>query len=241
MLGIRYGHHREHGMNAVAPVAMYGDKISIVAHGRSYQVPAGLTVIQALWYAGETVTHGVGCLGGTCGACTITYLRNSDPRPRIGLGCQTVVADGFAFEFLQPVSVPKPRYRFVRASADTRDPKADLLRHFPEAARCRVCRACTEACPQGIDVMGTVLAAAKGDIAPAADKFFNCVMCGACAVVCMGVADIRPHEVGLYARRAYGALGLGAPANLARRLEEIANGAFEAEWAQHLNLTAATT
>lgn len=237
-------------MNAVAPFARSGDEISIETQGRPYRVPAGVTAIQALWYAGETVIHGVGCLGGTCGACTITYRRKGELQPRIGLGCQTVVEDGFAFEFLQPVSAPKPRYRFPlsvavlrggRTPAGAWDPKADLLRHFPEAARCRVCRACTEACPQGIDVMGTVLRSAKGDFAPAADTFFNCVMCGACAVVCVGVADIRPHEVGLYARRAHGALALAlecnAPANLVRRIEEIAGGAFEAEWTRHTATT----
>ncbi len=211
---------------------MATDTVTIQTQGRTLEVPAGLTVIQALWAAGVELVHGVGCLGGTCGACTMTFRRQSDQQAWIGLGCQTLVEDGLAFEFLQPVVAPKPKYRLTPPghSDDQSDPKADLLRYFPEAAGCRVCRACTQACPQGIEVMGGVLAAAKGDLATAADAFFNCVMCGACAAVCVGVADIRPHEVGLYARRAHGALELGTPPDLARRLHEVASGAFEAAW-----------
>lgn len=222
--------------------------VTIQTQGRAYQIPGGLTVIQALWAAGVELVHGVGCLGGTCGACTMTFRRQSNQQAQgyqqawIGLGCQTLVEDGLAFEFLQPVVAPKPKYRLTPTGhSDGRsDPKADLLRHFPEAAGCRVCRACTQACPQGIDVMGGVLAAAKGNLATTADAFLNCVMCGACAAVCVGVADIRPHEVGLYARRAHGALELGTPPDLARRLHEVESGAFEVEWTRHLNLTAAS-
>lgn len=237
------------GVMGVMGVSATGT-VTIQTQGRAYQILGGLTAIQALWAAGVEVVHGVGCLGGTCGACTMTFRRHSHPpadqqaqgyqQAWIGLGCQTLVEDGLAFEFLQPVVAPKPTYRLTRPDhADGHsDPQAGLLQHFPEAARCRVCRACTQACPQGIDVMSGVLAAAKGNLATTADAFFNCVMCGACAAVCVGVADIRPHEVGLYARRAHGVLELSPPANLVHRLEEIAMGVFEAEWTQHRNLTA---
>jgi hypothetical protein len=42
--------------------------VTIEIAGKTHQVPEGITVIKALWYTGQEVIRGAGCLGGVCGA-----------------------------------------------------------------------------------------------------------------------------------------------------------------------------
>ena len=42
--------------------------VSVEIAGKTYQVPEGITMIKALWYTGQEVIRGAGCLGGFCGA-----------------------------------------------------------------------------------------------------------------------------------------------------------------------------
>ena len=65
--------------------------ITIELEGRKTQVPAGVTVIEALWDTGHDVKRGIGCLSGLCGACTIAYMEEGARRVKFGLGCQTLV------------------------------------------------------------------------------------------------------------------------------------------------------
>ena len=41
--------------------------------GKKYEVPAGLTIMKSIEYAGYRLTHGCGCRGGVCGACATIY------------------------------------------------------------------------------------------------------------------------------------------------------------------------
>lgn len=47
--------------------------VTIEISGKQYEVPEGITVIKAMWYAGQEVVRGIGCLGGFCGACAAYY------------------------------------------------------------------------------------------------------------------------------------------------------------------------
>jgi hypothetical protein len=38
--------------------------VTIEIAGKKYEVPEGITVIKAMWYVGQEVVRGVGCLGG---------------------------------------------------------------------------------------------------------------------------------------------------------------------------------
>ena len=38
--------------------------VTVEIAGKTFQVPEGITVIKALWYTGQEVVRGVGCLGG---------------------------------------------------------------------------------------------------------------------------------------------------------------------------------
>ena len=55
--------------------------VTVEVMGKKHQVPEGITVIQALWYTGHEMIRGIGCLGGTCGACAIARSTMAGVRP----------------------------------------------------------------------------------------------------------------------------------------------------------------
>ena len=70
--------------------------VSIEIAGKKYDVPEGITIIKALWYSGQEVVRGAGCLGGFCGACAAYYRTKDDPKVRTCLACQMAVQDGMS-------------------------------------------------------------------------------------------------------------------------------------------------
>ncbi len=195
--------------------------VTIYVMGEAYQVPRDLTIMKAMEYAGYRFIRGCGCRGGFCGACGTVYRTRDSYKLKVGLACQTVVEDGM---FLTQI----PFYPANKKDYDIRELQADtqvLVRFYPELMRCIACNSCTKICPQDIDVMGYIQAAIRGDIARVADMSFDCIMCGLCASRCP--AEIVHYNVGLLARRLYGARIAPRAAHLARRLEEIKAGRFE--------------
>jgi Fe-S oxidoreductase len=202
-----------------------GEKgVTVEIQGRPHEVPQGVTILQAYWSAGEELIHGVGCLGGVCGACTVTYRVGDPPQTKTGLGCQIPVQEGMSFS-LFPIEIPRKRHYQL---ATLQDPQRGLLQYYPETKRCVSCRACTLVCPQEIDVMGGVLKAIHGELEAVAESFYNCVMCGLCAVVCD--VKITPHLVGLYARRVVGRERGCQDRFISRRIREIEQGSFDQQW-----------
>jgi ferredoxin len=199
--------------------------------GKSYRVPEGLTMIQAMWYTGHEVVRGAGCLGGVCGACAATYKTRDDIRLKTCLACQTVVEDGMSFYLAYPYY---PSRKVPYRLEEVTDPKQDLFKYYPEASLCRNCNACTEACPQGIDVRDGVWKAVFGEFEKVSEMFMDCVMCGHCIPVC--IADIAPNHVAVYASRAQGVFLTPMPDNLNRRLEQIEAGSYEEDWKRILTL-----
>jgi ferredoxin len=198
--------------------------VSVEIAGKKYQVPEGITVVKALWYTGQEVMRGVGCLGGFCGACATYYRTKDDPKVRTCLACQTAVEDGMSFSMVPPFPARKATYQM----SELKDPKQDLFTLYPEAPLCRNCNACTEACPQQIDVREGVWRAVFGDFKAVSEMFMDCVMCGLCAPVC--IADIAPSLVALYASRAQGVFFTEKPELLHHRIRQIEEGRYEAEW-----------
>jgi len=213
----------------VVEQAKAGQKVSVEIMGRRYDVPQGITLVQAMWYTGHHIVRGIGCLGGVCGACSTVYRKKGERDLKEGLGCQLLVEEGLSYSFAPAYPVQKTAYRFEQIE----DPKRDLFKYYPEVALCRNCNACTEACPQQIDVRTGVWKAAFGDFKGVADLFLSCVMCGLCTPVC--IADIAPHRVGLYARRSQAIFFTDRPQQLVKRIEEIGQGKFDAEWEQVLS------
>ena len=198
--------------------------VSVTISDHSCQIPQGITAIQALWYAGERPIRGIGCLGGSCGACVFSFRVGNDPTVKTGLACQTLVEEGMAFSFTPPSPPAAPPTSYTLR--DLVPTKEQLAKFYPEARRCTNCMACNWVCPQGIDARAMVRRSTAGDFKDPAERFTTCIMCGLCQTVCdVGIA---PQRVGLFAHRAV-ARTLEVPSQLAKRIEEIRSGCYEAE------------
>ncbi len=198
--------------------------VTVEIMGKKYEVPQGITLVQAMWHTGHEMVREIGCLGGVCGACATIYRTPDSHKLKSGLGCQLVVEEGMSFSISRSFPVKKPIYHLEEMA----DPKQDLFKYFPEVAHCRNCNACTEACPQGIDVRTGIWKAVFGDFKGASDLFMPCVMCNLCVPVC--IAEISSNQVGLYVRRAQSVFFNDRPPILLKRIEEIKNGKFDSEW-----------
>ena len=206
-------------------------RVNIEIMGKPYAVPRGITLVQAMWHVGMELTRGIGCLGGVCGACSTQYRMPGSHELKTGLACQLIVEEGLSFSLVQSFPVRKPVYQMEEIT----DPKQSLFKHFPEAAFCRNCNACTRACPQGIDVRTGIWKAAFGDFKGASDLFLPCVMCSLCVPVC--IAEISSNQVGLYSRRVQGAILNQKPAELLARIDEIEKGKFDSAWNRLFSLS----
>jgi ferredoxin len=198
--------------------------VSVEIMGKPQRVPQGITVLQAMWYAGHELIRGVGCLGGTCGACGIVYRTKDSFELKNGLGCQTLVQEGMSFSMVPHFAAARASYKM----AELADPKEALFELYPEAARCVNCNACNRVCPQGIDVRGSIWCAVFGNFDQVAELTMSCNSCGLCVVRCP--ADMAPNLIALYARRAYGVHELKPPKRLTDRIEEIGAGTYGDEW-----------
>lgn len=195
--------------------------VTIYVMGQAYRVPRDLTIMKAMEYAGFRFVRGCGCRGGFCGACGTVYRKKDSYKLKVGLACQTVIEDGMYLAQIPFYPGNKATYDIAETAASTQV----LVRNYPEVMRCIACNSCTKICPQDIDVMGYINAAIRGDIARVADMSFDCIMCGLCASRCP--AEIVHYNVGLLARRLYGAKVAKRAAHLAERMNELRAGKFE--------------
>jgi ferredoxin len=186
---------------------------------------------RGVWVVSVVPVRGAGCLGGFCGACATYYRTKDDPKVKTGLACSMAVEDGMSFSFMPAFPARKAIYDLQAL----KDPKQDLFELYPEAPLCRNCDACTQACPQKIDVREGVWKAVFGDFKAVSDMFMDCVMCGMCAPVC--IADIAPNLVAIYASRAQGVHFTEKPEGLATRIKKIADGEYQEEWERILQLS----
>lgn len=191
--------------------------------GKEYQVPAGLTIMKAMEYAGYRFTRGCGCRGGFCGACATLYRIKGDYKLHAGLACQTTVEDGMYLAQLPFVPAVKARYKIEEVSPEA----STLLAYYPETARCVSCNACTKACPQEIEVMDAVQEALRGDLKAVSDLTFDCIKCGLCVVRCP--AEIPQYHMFQLARRLYGKYVQKPAEHVVRRVKEVDEGEFDEE------------
>ncbi len=219
-------------MTATSTEGVAPKQITIEVMGKFYQVPEGLTMLQAMWHTGHELTRGVGCLGGICGACSATYRTKDSIKIKSTLACQTLIEDGMSFSL---VHTYYPNRKIPYDFKEMEDPKQDLFRYYPEAALCRNCNTCTLACPKGIDVRAAVWKAVFGDFEECAEHFMPCVMCSLCVPVC--IADIAPNQVGVFVRRAQGIFFENKSPQLKNRVDEIEKGVYDQEWERVLNLS----
>ena len=195
--------------------------VNIYVMGREYKVPAGLTIMKALEYAGYRYVRGCGCRAGFCGACATVYRKKGDYKLYTALACQTAVEDGLYLAQLPFVPSKRVEYKI-----DELKPNPQILiQHFPEIARCVSCNTCTKACPQDLDVMYYIEAAKQGDLKRVAELSFDCIQCGLCTMRCP--AEITHYNVAQLARRLYGKYMSPTPAYLDKRVKQIKSGMFD--------------
>ncbi len=197
--------------------------ISISIMGRKYRVPAGLTIMQAMEFAGYRFIRSCGCRAGFCGACTTVYRIEGDYRLKTALACQTRAENGMYL-----VQIPFTPAQRVNYDINQLKPNIEaFLKVYPEILKCLGCNSCTKACPQEIDVMEYIACGKRGDVERMAEISFDCIQCGLCAIRCP--AELAQYNYAQLARRLYGKYGEPIPAHLVKRLEELKSGKFEAE------------
>ena len=197
--------------------------VTIYVMGRAYEVPADLTILTAMEFAGYKFVRGVGCRQGFCGACSTIYRKKGDYKLQTGMACQTRVEDGMYLVQIPFVPAEKAIYDISKESYDVNA----ILKHYPEIARCVSCNTCTKACPQDLEVMDYVQAALKGDFKKAAEESFDCIQCGLCAARCP--SELVQYHIAQLARRMYGRYEFPEPDYLKKRVKEIDMGKFNKE------------
>jgi heterodisulfide reductase subunit C len=198
-------------------------EIEVFIMGKSYKVPAGLTIMKALEYAGYRFIRGCGCRAGFCGACSTVYRIEDEQKLGFDLACQKVVEDKMYLVQLPFVPASKAEYDINKLEPSD----SILLTMYPEIARCVSCNTCTKSCPQDIETMKYIQMAVRGDIARCAELSFDCIQCGLCAMRCP--ADIKHYHVSQLARRLRGKYIDPQSKNLSKRLKEIDQRKYDDE------------
>ncbi|MFO7677652.1 MAG: 4Fe-4S ferredoxin [Thermoplasmatota archaeon] len=199
------------------------EEVEVYIMGKSYKVPAGLTIMKAIEYAGYRFIRGSGCRAGFCGACSTVYRIENEQKLGFDLACQKVVEDKMYLVQLPFVPATKVEYDISK----TKPSDSILLEFYPEIARCVSCNTCTKSCPQDVETMKYIQMAIRGDIEKCAELSFDCIQCGLCAMRCP--ADIRHYHVGQLARRLKGKYIDPKSKNLEKRLKEIHEKKYDSE------------
>ena len=192
--------------------------VTVFLYGKKYEVPAGLTIMEAMEYAGYKLVRGVGCRNGFCGACATVYRIKGDRELKACLACSTGVEDNMYIATL-------PFFPLVKESYDIEKVRPDeqiMMQLYPEIYSCVGCNACTKSCSQGLNVMQYIAHAQRGEYAECAEKSFDCVMCGICSSRCP--AGISHPQVALLARRLNGKYLAPESVHLTERVKEIEDG-----------------
>jgi heterodisulfide reductase subunit C len=197
--------------------------INIFIMGKNYRVPEGLTIMQALEYAGYKLVRGVGCRGGFCGACATVYQIKGDNQLKFDLACQTEVQPDMYLTQIPFFPTQKSTYKIDEVKPEAQE----VLKYYPDTVKCFGCNTCTKACPQDLEVMWFMSDALRGDLSGVADKSFDCVMCGLCAARCP--QGLQPYNVALLCRRLQGKYQAKRSLHLEDRLGEIKAGKFTFE------------
>lgn len=197
------------------------DMVNVFLMGKKYEVPADLTIMTAMEYAGYKLIRGCGCRNGFCGACATIYRVKGDNTLKTCLACQTQVVDGMYVAMLPFFPLDKRTYDIENIKPE----QQIMMQLYPEIYSCIGCNACTKACPQELKVMQYIAYAQRGDFEKCAELSFDCVMCGICASRCP--AEISHPQVALLARRLYGKYIAPKSQHVSDRVEEIAEGKFK--------------
>ena len=196
------------------------EMVNIYLYGKKYSVPAELTIMCAMEYAGYQLVRGCGCRNGFCGACATIYRIKGQQELHSCLACQTKVEEGMYIATLPFFPLVKHVY-----DIETVKPTEQIMMQlYPEIYSCVGCNACTTACTQELNVMQYIASAQRGYFEACAEESFDCVMCGVCSSRCP--AGISHPQVAMLARRINGKYLAPKTAHLEDRVQEIKDGTF---------------
>ena len=199
------------------------EMVEVFLLGKKYTVPAELTIMDAMEYAGYKLVRGCGCRSGFCGACAVVYRIKGTTEIKVCLSCQTKIEAGMCVG--QIVSYPTNKRTF---DIEEIKPTANIMGQlYPEIYSCIGCNACTKGCPQGLNVMQYIAYAQRGEYERCAHESFDCVGCNICASRCP--AQITHSAVGLLARRLTGKYIAPECEHLELRVKEIEEGKWNVE------------
>ena len=209
--------------------------VNVFFFGKKYSVPADLTIMTAMEYAGYTLKRGCGCRHGFCGACATIYRIKGQNELKTCLACQTQVEEGMYVASIPFFPTDKRTYDIEEIRPNQQVmmelyPEiysciGVMMELYPEIYSCIGCNACTKACTQGLNVMQYIAYAQRGDFEKCAEESFDCVGCGCCSVRCP--AEISHPLVGLLARRLTGKYIAPKTEHLKTRVTEINEGAYD--------------
>jgi len=199
------------------------ETVEVFIMGKSYRVPAGITIMKAIEYAGYKFVRGCGCRAGFCGACSTVYRMENEQKLGFALACQKLVEERMYLAQLPFVPAWKAEYNIEKLEPL----ESTLLTIYPEIARCVSCNTCTKSCPQDVEVMKYIQMAIRGDISRCAEISFDCIQCGLCVMRCP--ADIKHYHVSQLARRLRGKYLDKRSENLKIRLQEIESRKYDDE------------
>ena len=120
--------------------------VNVFVMGKKYEVPASLTIMKALEYAGYKLVRGCGCRNGFCGACATIYRIKGDRELHTCLACSTQVVEGMYITQL-------PFFPLIKEIYDINEVRPDetvMMKNYPEIYSCigcnaavyRICTAC---------------------------------------------------------------------------------------------------
>ncbi len=194
---------------------------TIYLFGKKYEVPAELTVMTAMEYAGYQLKRGCGCRNGFCGACATIYRIKGKNQLQTCLACQKKVEDNMFIAMLPFFPLVKQVYDITAMKPE----QSVMMQLYPEIYACVGCNACSRACPQELKTMQYIAYAQRGDYLKCAELSFDCVMCGICSSRCP--AGISHPQVAELARRLNGKYLQPESQHLVDRVNEIASGQCE--------------
>ncbi len=195
--------------------------LNIYLFGKKYEVPAGLTIMTAMEYAGYELVRGCGCRNGFCGACATIYRIKGHQELHGCLACQTEIQEGMYVATLPFFPLEKKIYSIE----EIKPTQQIMMQLYPEIYACIGCNACTKACTQELNVMQYIAYAQRGEYEKCAEASFDCVMCGVCSSRCP--AGISHPQVAMLARRLNGKYIAPESKHLSDRVGEINEGIFD--------------
>jgi succinate dehydrogenase/fumarate reductase-like Fe-S protein len=192
--------------------------VNIFLFGKKYTVPANLTIMTAMEYAGYQLVRGCGCRNGFCGACATIYRIKGQQELKSCLACQQQVEEGMYVATLPFFPLVKQVYDMEKIKPT----EQIMMQLYPEIYSCIGCNACTKSCTQELNVMQYIAYAQRGEYEKAAEESFDCVMCGVCSSRCP--AGISHPQVALLTRRLTGKYLAPESEHLKNRVAEIDRG-----------------